>query len=186
MKFSDILLGVTPKKFRTLSFCVLIRNDTMLPPSWVEKGKGGADLFPNFLERHKDLSLRPPERTSLARLVSFNKENVKQFYGRVSELHSRHRLGASEIRSVGETGMTAVMKPEEIIAERGSNCEQGKVGRTNNCGSGSQRPGHLRPQMLIFPRKPICDHFIRDGPAGYMGAATGPDWINEELFVHII
>jgi hypothetical protein len=49
----------------------------------------------------------------------FNKENMKQFYSRVSEVHSIHRVGASEIRNVGETGMTTVLKHQEIIAGRG-------------------------------------------------------------------
>jgi hypothetical protein len=79
----------------------------------------GVDLFSNFLKRYKDLHLMPPERTSLARMTSFNKENVKQFYHRVSEVHSRHFLFASEIWKVGEMGITTVLKPEEIVAGGG-------------------------------------------------------------------
>jgi hypothetical protein len=40
--------------------------------------------------------------------------------------------------------------------------------------------------MLIFLGKQFCDHFIRDGPADYIGGATGSDWINEESFVDFI
>jgi hypothetical protein len=37
-------------------------------------------------------------------MTGFNKENVKQFYDKVSEVLSRHPLGASKIWSMDETG----------------------------------------------------------------------------------
>lgn len=91
------------------------KYDIRKPPSWAEEQKAGVDFFLNFLKRYKYVSLRPPERTSLARMAGFNKENVKQFYDRVSEIHSRYR----ETRKVCEAGMTMVLKPEEIITGRG-------------------------------------------------------------------
>jgi hypothetical protein len=40
--------------------------------------------------------------------------------------------------------------------------------------------------ILIFTRKQIRDHFIRDGSAGYIRAATISVWINEQSFVHFM
>jgi hypothetical protein len=60
-------------------------DDVRIPPSWAEKGLACADLFSNFLKKYKNLSLRPAERTSLARMTGFIKENMKQFYDIVSK-----------------------------------------------------------------------------------------------------
>lgn len=40
--------------------------------------------------------------------------------------------------------------------------------------------------MIIFPRKHFKDHFIRNGPVGCIGAATGTGWTTEESFVQCL
>jgi hypothetical protein len=89
-----------------------------IPPSWAEKVMAGAHWFSNFLKRHKDLFLGHPEPTSLARTESFNGENVKHFYDKFSEVLLRCPLVASKIWDIDETGITAVLKPKEILAGR--------------------------------------------------------------------
>ena len=44
--------------------------------------------------------------------------------------------------------------------------------------------GTFIPPMIIFPQKK--DHFIRDGPVGCIGAATGSGWMTEESFVQFL
>jgi hypothetical protein len=90
-----------------------------IPPLWAANEMTGAHWFSNFLKRHKDLFLSQPELTSLARMTGFNKENVKQFYHKFSEVLLRCPLGASKIWDMDETGITTALKPKEIVAGRG-------------------------------------------------------------------
>jgi hypothetical protein len=44
---------------------------------------------------------------------------VTQFYDKVSEVLSRHHLGASKIWNMDETGITTLLKPKITVAGRG-------------------------------------------------------------------
>jgi hypothetical protein len=52
-------------------------------------------------------------------MTVFIKENVKQFYDKVTEVLLRYLVGASKIWDMDETGITTALKPKEIVAGRG-------------------------------------------------------------------
>ena len=64
---------------RRLAFDIAVRAD-MIHPFDTAKGLAGVDWAKAFIDRHPDVSLRRPIATSLARITSFNKEAVVDFY----------------------------------------------------------------------------------------------------------
>ena len=43
--------------------------------------------------------------------------------------------------------------------------------------------GNSIPPQFIFPRKNYKDHFVRDGPPGCIGTASGSGWMQEKDFL---
>ena len=64
---------------RRLAFDIAVRAD-MTHPFDAAKGLAGVDWAKAFLDRHPDISLGRPIATHLARITSFNKEAVVDFY----------------------------------------------------------------------------------------------------------
>ncbi|XP_065654884.1 uncharacterized protein LOC136081492 [Hydra vulgaris] len=102
-------------------------------------------------------------------------------------LFHRNHFSAPNIYNVDETGIITVQKPNKIIARKVNkqvgaltSQEQGTlvtmVLAVNACGNSV-------PPMLLFPRKKVFDHFIRDGPNECIGASKWSGWMNEECFV---
>lgn len=51
-----------------------------IPEKWHENKMAGHDWMLGFLKRHKALSIRNPEATSLARATSFKKHNISKYF----------------------------------------------------------------------------------------------------------
>ena len=64
---------------RRLAFDIAVRAD-MTHPFDTARGLAGVDWAKAFIDRQPDISLRQPIATSLARITSFNKEAVVDFY----------------------------------------------------------------------------------------------------------
>lgn len=116
---SKLYHGLTPKNARTLAYQFANRNNKTIPEKWNVKQEASYDWFWGFMTRHKELSLRKPEATSLSRATSFNRHNVKAFFENLSRLMARFKFGLQQIYNVDETGITTVYKPKRIIACRG-------------------------------------------------------------------
>ena len=63
------------KALRKLVLELAVRNGKTYPTSWDKNQCAGEDWFGHYMERHRDISLRTPENTSLSRATSFNKTN---------------------------------------------------------------------------------------------------------------
>nr|CAI5869015.1 unnamed protein product [Callosobruchus analis] len=139
-----------------------------------------------YMKRHEILSLRMPQATRIARATSFNKTDVELFFNNYSSLLDRCHLEPKDIWNVDESGITTVQKPDRVIARRG----QRQVSAMTSAERGSlvtialegNAIGSCIPPMFIFPRKRVNDHFIRNGPAGSIGAANGSRWMQEDDF----
>ena len=85
---SAIFHGLSSKMTRELAYEYAIANKAPVPESWDREKKAGKDWLTGFLDRQRDLSLRSPEATSLARMTSFNKTNLAVFQTKLGDFRA--------------------------------------------------------------------------------------------------
>ena len=121
LKASDIYFGLSPNECRRLAYRFAEVNRIEIPKSWYDKQQAGSYWLTCFLKRHRQLSRRTPENTSLARASSFNKNNVNSFFQNLKLALNRHYFQPLDIWNMDETCVTTVHKPDRIIERRGTN-----------------------------------------------------------------
>lgn len=77
--------GLTYKQLRILAYDYAKNLKLKMPDSWTNKKSAGEDWLYSFMRRHRNLTIRKPENTSLSRLTSLNKTNVETFLTTTSE-----------------------------------------------------------------------------------------------------
>ena len=82
---SRIYYGVSPKELRMLAYQFATANDLRIPESWNDKKEAGLDWMKHLLKRHRDLSIRNPEATSIQRMANFNEHNVNLFFNNLEK-----------------------------------------------------------------------------------------------------
>lgn len=190
LKASKLNHGLTPKLMRRIAFEFAKANNKKMPSKWIEKEEATYDWLYGFMNRHKNLSLRIPEATSLGRATSFNKYNVAQFFSNLRDLKERLNFGPEQVWNIDETGITTVHKPKKIIASRGekqvSKMTSGERGELVTVCAAINAIGNHLPPYMIFPRKNWQDRMIDDAPPGTDGAANSSGWMNASIFVNYL
>lgn len=147
----------------------------MSPDKWNDSQIASEDWLRGFMSRHKDLSVRKPESTSLSRATSFNKTNVG------------YKFPPHMIFNTDETGCSTVTSPPKVIAQRGSK----QIGQVTSAERGTlvttlffiNAAGGFLPPVFIFPRVNYKDIMLSNGPPGALGLANASGWMNEECFL---
>jgi len=151
----------------------------------------GRKWLNGFFRRHKELSVRLPERTSISRALGFNKPKVKLFFDILGQTlfdqNSKRLIPPESVYNVDETGFTICQKSQRIVAKRGkknigilSSAEKGKNVTVVCCVSAS---GYYVPPMFVYPRVRVRLEFLDRGPVGAIARANKSGWITEELFL---
>lgn len=117
---SKMCHGLTTTQTRELAYQFAVANKIIIPPEWNKNNKAGIHWLHGFLGRHKELSLRQPESTSLSRTSSFNKTNTTTFFLNLEKLFKKHNFAPNMIWNLDETGCMTVTKPPKVIAVRGT------------------------------------------------------------------
>lgn len=186
LKASNLYYGLCPKEVRKLAYDFAIKLERKIPENWTEAKIAGVEWFTGFLKRHKNISLRTPEATSLGRATSFNRHNADTFFNNLEEVMNRHHFEPQDIWNIDETGFTTVQKPSKIISGTGvkqvGTIVSAERGTLVTCCCGVNALGNSIPPMFIFPRVNYRDHFVRDGPNGCIGAAHPSGWMTSTNF----
>ncbi|KAG5885592.1 hypothetical protein JTB14_024773 [Gonioctena quinquepunctata] len=86
---SKMHYGLHRNQLRCLAYSFAKSNKKNMPQSWIVNEKAGKQWFREFMESHRELSLRKPEATSLARATSFNRHNVGMSFTKLKEITDR-------------------------------------------------------------------------------------------------
>lgn len=187
---SKLYHGLTPKNVRMLAYQFAKSNKKKIPDNWVVKEEASYDWFWGFMRRHRELSLRKPEATSLSRATSFNRHNVGTFFENLRSLMDRFQFPPQQIYNVDETGITTVHKPKKIVACRGlkqvskvTSAERGEL--VTVCSAINAIGNHL-PPFMVFPRKNWQTRMLDNAPPGTNGVANPSGWMNVGCFAEFM
>ena len=194
LRASKMGYGLSPIKLRALAYEYAAKLRKRLPHSrhgrpnpWEKNKQAGKDWVRAFLCRHKELSIRKPEATSIGRMSAFNKHNVDMFYSNVHEVLTKYKFQPNNIWNCDETGVTTVQTPEHVIAGKGerqvasvTSAERGTLVTMCNAVNAS---GASIPPFYIFPRVHFKEIFLRNGAPGCVGTAQSTGWMVEVTFV---
>jgi len=157
----------------------------------VQKDIAGRKWLRLFMARHKELSIRTPEATSIQRAQGFNKAKVATFFSVLKpilfdELNGTRKIPPENIYNADETVFSICHKPHKIVAKRGkqyvgalTSAERGRNTTVVCCISAV---GNYIPPFIIFPRVHMKSSLMDSAPPGSVGNATKSGWINEEMF----
>ena len=86
LKASKLYHGLNKQDVKKLAYEYGLAKKFNVPVNWIKNKSAGEDWLKGFRRRHKNISLRQPEQTSLARVSAFNKHNVEAFFSNFKEV----------------------------------------------------------------------------------------------------
>ena len=119
LKSAAMYYGMTPHDIRSFAFESAIFYELSIPESWHKNKEAGKYWFTGFMKRHRNISVRQTETTSLSRAMNFNRPNVNLFFKKLADVMERHHFHPEDIWNMDETGATTVMKPTKVVAKKG-------------------------------------------------------------------
>ena len=185
-KMDEYFYGLTFKDLRLLAFQFAESNNIQHRFNANTK-LAGRDWALIFLKKHK-LSLRTPSKTSLARIMVFNKVQVDLFYTNLEQLIIKFNFPSSRIYNMDESGMSTVSnKSSKVISTQGkkgvgkiSSAERGKLSTVICTVSAS---GNYVPPVIIFARKRVKHDLMNGAPPGSMMLCSDSGYSNSDLFL---
>lgn len=190
---AHLQFGLTLKDVKVLAYQFAKANGKKYPESWNTNKMAGDYWLRLFRKRYqKELSLRKPEATSLARSSAFNKHTVSLTYDNFKKALSQcpSDIKATDIWNLDETGLSTVHVPPKILAPLGTkqigSMTSAERGTTVTMIAAINAGGGFIPPMLIFPRVNFKDFMITGAPEGSIGGANPSGWSNESMFVKFL
>lgn len=188
---SDMNYGLTYQQIRVVAYdyaCIL--PNCKLPEKWNIEKKGGIEWLKSFMKRNKDISLRKPESTSLARATGFNKRSVAEFFENYISVVKKYDLKPEQLFNVDETGVTTVLKPVKIVSTKGkkqvSQAASAERGELTTFVGIINAVGFALPPVYVFPRVRHPDEYLIDAPTSSLALGNRSGWMTGELFIKVL
>ena len=178
--------GLTMKTLRQLAYQYAVINNINHRFN-DETEMAGVDWARCFMSRH-NLSLRTPQKTSVGRIMGFNKPQVTLFFDNLTNLMSIHKFPPSRVFNMDESGIPTVPnKVPKVISPKGKKLV-GKVvsadrGQTVTVVCCMSAAGNYVPPAIIFPRKRDRPELMHGAPPASVMFLSDSGYINGHLFV---
>lgn len=178
--------GLSRRSLQKLVYEYAERNK--IPNPFNEQTRmAGRDWTNSFLKRHR-LSLRSPMKTSMARIMSFNRTQVERFFDNLCDLKEKYNFQPDQIYNVDESGFSTVPnKIEKVISERGKkrigkavSAERGQLITVVGC---LNAEGSLVPPAFIFPRIRHKPELMEGAPRNSLQMCNESGYMNVDLFL---
>lgn len=189
---AQLFYGLSRKEARVVAYQMAQVNKIKMPPSWQQNEIAGEDWFRGFRQRHPDISLKKPERCSLARATGFNRHNVNIFYDNLETAIMRWPevfADGTRIFNLDETSTTNVQKPNKVVASKSlhiSKVTSGEKGILVTTCCIISASGQALPPVMVFPRVNFLPKMLKGAPSGSLGLATSSGWMNTTLFIEVM
>lgn len=178
--------GLTPLTTRKFAFQFADTNDVVVPKYWRDHEMASYAWLKGFMHRHKELSLRSPQATSLGRATAFNKTTVAEFFSNMKEVLEKYPVGPEAIFNIDETGFTTVHKPGKIISVKGEK----QVGKVTSAERGTlvtvccaiSAIGTAVPPVFVFPRVRVTEQMKVGAPPGSLCLTHSSGWMTGDNF----
>ncbi|XP_031637668.1 uncharacterized protein LOC116350086 [Contarinia nasturtii] len=180
--------GLSITELRQLAYQYARKLNIAYPTNWDTDQMAGKTWYYGFMLRHRNLSLRTPEQTSINRIRSFCKENVKQFFDQYKGLMDIHHFEPHQIWNMDESGFSTVpTKFGKVIAVKGLK----RIGlaaaaeRDNlvTMALSVNADGNSVPPFFVFPRKNMQSYFMDSAPPTAGAACNESGWMKQVEFV---
>lgn len=188
LKCMDHYYGLSITELRQLAFQFAKKLKVSYPAAWNEEMRAGRTWYYMFMKRHRELTLRMPEQTSINRVRSFCKANIGMFFKNFGQLMDVHHFATTNIYNMDECGFSTVpTKIGKIIAMKG----QRHVGKLEAAERGTMitmaltvnAAGNHLPPFFLFPRKNMQSAFLDNFSSGTAGFANGSGWMCQPEFL---
>ena len=148
----------------------------------------GWKWYYGFMKRHKELTLRSAENTSMSRAQGFNKPRVQAFFELLGSIYDREQLSPDRLYNMDETSLSTVQDGQKkIIAEKGKKqvgiLSSGERGESSTCVVCVSATGSYIPPMIIYKRKRMKEELTNGGPVGAVYSCQEKGWMSNEGFV---
>lgn len=190
---SNRYYGMTRFEARRFVYELAVDNAISIPDTWHHEKSAGDKWMAGFMARNRELSLRQPEATSIARACAFNRPNINFFFDELKKAMESTKVTGDRIYNLDESGFTTVQSVPKVISPRG----QKQVGQLTSRERGElvtcvgivNGIGNKLPPVMIFPRKRWNNSFMTgasEGALGLVNPETGSAWMTQELFIKVI
>jgi hypothetical protein len=184
-KLDSLFYGVTLRDLRRAAFDYAEGNK--LTHRFDKTAKlAGKDWTNQFRKKH-NLSLRQPEKTSIARAMGFNRVQVDLFFNNLRRMYEKYKFNPQQIYNMDETGLLTVPnKLPKVVSVKGKK-QVGKIvsgerGQLITAVCAISASGNFVLPTLIFPRKRQKPDLLHGAPPGTIQQVSDSGFINTELF----
>lgn len=185
-QLDELFYGLTVKGLRGLvyQFAEEIKVDHPFNKTTKLVGK---KWIQTFCKKY-NLSIRQPEKVSVARAIGFNKVQVTRFFENLERLIKKYSFSGKTIFNMDETGMLTVPnKIPKVISIKGKKnvgkVVSGERGQLITAVCCNNARGFYVPPALIYPRKREKKEFLYGAPEDTIMMLSDTGFINSDLFV---
>lgn len=187
---SDMNYGLTYNDIQKLAYDYARVLNKTYPVQWDRDKCARKGWRIGFMNRHKSLSLRKPESTSLNRATAFTKCKVEQFFENYKNILNRFKFPPERIFNIDETGVTTVMRPVKIV----STCGRKAVSQVASAERGElttilgiiNAAGQSLPPVYVFPRIRYIHQFLTEAPVSSIALGNKSGWMTSDLFPEVL